>query len=117
MKTVIYHNPRCSKSRATLSLLQEKGVEPTIVNYLEAPLTKLQLQTLCNLLDRKPKQIIRFSESVAKDKGFKANDDRSAEEWLGHIADNPILLERPIVVVDDQRAVIGRPPENVLSII
>ncbi len=117
MKTVIYHNPRCSKSRATLKLLQENGIEPNVVNYLETPPSKAQLQALCALLELKPQALIRFKESMAKDQAITPKDERSDDQWLELITQYPILLERPIVVVDDAKAALGRPPENVLAII
>ncbi|MDH3669852.1 MAG: arsenate reductase (glutaredoxin) [Gammaproteobacteria bacterium] len=116
MKAVIYHNPRCSKSRATLELLNQKNVEPEIVNYLETPPSKTELKRILALLGKKPPEIIRFGENVAKEEGLSASDARTEDEWLELMLDNPILIERPIVVTND-RAAIGRPPETVLSII
>lgn len=116
MKAVIYHNPRCSKSRATLELLNESNVKPEIVNYLETPPSKTDLRRILALLGKRPQEIIRFGENVAKEKGLSASDTRTEDEWLEMMVDNPILIERPIVVAND-RAAIGRPPETVLSII
>lgn len=117
MTTVIYHNPRCSKSRATLDLLRENGVEPEIVEYLKTPPTKSALSRLSRLLNVKPAAMMRLKEAVAKELNLDAADPRSDDEWFDLIANNPVLLERPIVVVDDNRAAIGRPPENVLALI
>jgi arsenate reductase len=112
MKTVIYYNPRCSKSRESLRLLQENGLNPVVINYLETPLTTAELKHLCNLLDRKPWEIIRFKEDIAKEKKLAPSDKRTANEWFRLIIEYPILMERPVIVIDDKKAVLGRPPEN-----
>ena len=117
MKTVIYHNPRCSKSRATLELIKSEGVEPTIQTYLDTPPSKDELIRILQLLNRKPQEIIRFGEAVAKELGLSPKDDRSEAEWVDLMLQNPILIERPIVVVDDEAATIDRPPESVLEIL
>ena len=117
MSTVIYHNPRCSKSRATLALIREQGIEPEIVEYLKTPPSLSRLKTLRKLLGVEAPSMMRLKEAVAKDLGLAAGDDRSNDEWLSFVAEYPQLLERPIVVVDDKAAAIGRPPENVLSIL
>ncbi len=114
---MIYHNPRCSKSRQTLALLREHDIDPVIVNYLENPPTKTQLRKLCKLLGKGPVEIMRFKERIAKEKNLAANDQRTDSQWFELIIQDPILLERPIVVVDDKKAALGRPPENVLAII
>lgn len=116
MKTVIYHNPRCSKSRATLELLNRHGVQPTIINYLETPPSKAELKRLLKLLAKRPPDIIRFKEAAAKEHALSPKDDRTEDAWLQIMIDNPILIERPIVVIGD-KAALGRPPEAVLSII
>ena len=110
----IYHNPRCGKSRAALSLLDGKGVAPVIIEYLKAPPSKADLKVLVNKLGIKPEALVRKGEEVYKEK-FK---DRSLsdEQWLAALAENPILIERPIVV-RGERAVIGRPPEKVLELL
>jgi arsenate reductase len=117
METVIYHNPRCSKSRATLELIKGKGVEPLVQTYLDTPPSKLELSKILQLLNKRPQEIIRFGESVAKELGLSSKDDRSEEEWIELMVQNPILIERPIVVVDGEAAAIGRPPESVLEIL
>ena len=110
----IYHNPRCSKSRNTLALLQDNGVEPVIVEYLKTPPNEAELKEILHKLGLKPEQIVRKGEDVYKqDYAGKALTD---EQWLNALAENPILIERPIVVSGD-RAVLGRPPENVLALI
>lgn len=110
----IYHNPRCSKSRQTLNLLKEKGVEPEVVLYLVTPPTKTELQTLLQQLNIQPSQLLRKGEKVYKEQ-FKGKDI-SEEAWIDIMIANPKLIERPIVVKDG-KAVLGRPPENVLSLI
>ncbi len=117
METVIYHNPRCSKSRATLELIKGEGVEPVIQTYLDTPPSKQELVRILQLLGKRPAEIIRFGESVAKDLGLSPQDDRSDGEWIDLMLQNPILIERPIVVVDNAAAAIGRPPESVLEIL
>jgi arsenate reductase len=112
----IYHNPRCSKSRQTLVLLEENNVSPEIVLYLETAPDKKELRILCQQLGCSPTEIIRFKEDLAKEIGINKNDQRDDEEWFGILASNPKLLERPIVT-DGNRAVVGRPPENVLELI
>ncbi len=117
MSTVIYHNPRCSKSRATLALLTERGIEPEIVDYLKTPPSLTRLKAIRKLLGVEAPAMMRLKESIAKELGLAAGDDRSNDEWLALVAEHPKLLERPIVVVDDRAAAIGRPPESVLSIL
>lgn len=115
-QATIYHNPRCSKSRNTLELLQEHDLEIQEVRYLDTPPSKEELKQLCELLAKKPIEITRTGESLFKELGLDKNDDRSDDEWLDILVNNPKLIERPIVKINNQ-AVIGRPPENVLSII
>jgi len=117
MQTTIYHNPRCSKSRATLELIKGEGVEPEIQVYLDTPPSQQELGKILQLLAMKPQEIIRFGESVAKELGLTPQDDRSEQEWIDLIVQNPILMQRPIVVVDGEAAAIGRPPESVLAIL
>jgi arsenate reductase len=114
-KTItIYHNPRCGKSRGALALLEEKGVHPHIIEYLKTPPTKEELRSIVKKLGMKPGQIVRKGEEVFKEKF--AGKTLSDEQLLEALVKNPILIERPIVVVGD-RAVIGRPPENVLELL
>lgn len=110
----IYHNPRCSKSRKTLALLQEHGIEPTVVEYLKNSPDKSELEIITRKLGVKPEKIVRRGEDSFKQNfaGKSLNDD----EWLEALAEYPILIERPIVVKGD-KAVIGRPPENVLDLV
>ncbi len=116
MEATIYHNSRCSKSRATLGLLEEHGVSVQTINYLETPPTKDELDSLLKMLNKNPEEIIRFGESVVKDLGFTKADSRSRDEWIALMVNHPILIERPIVVINGC-AVLGRPPENVLDLL
>lgn len=116
MKATIYHNSRCSKCRNSLALLNEKGIEAEIINYLDTPPSVAELKHILQLLNKQPQDIIRFNEDIAKELGLSAGDARSVDEWLELMMNNPILIERPIVVVND-KAVLGRPPENILTII
>ncbi|KJV31961.1 arsenate reductase (glutaredoxin) [Pantoea sp. SM3] len=112
----IYHNPRCSKSRETLVLLQDKGIEPDVVLYLETP---PDVQTLKKLLRQlgmsSARDLMRRKEDLYKEMNL-ANVQLSEEQLLQAMVDNPKLIERPIVINGDQ-ARIGRPPEAVLEII
>ncbi len=110
----IYHNPRCSKSRNTLALLQEHGVNPDIVLYLETPPDALELAGLLGKLAMTAGQLIRRGEEAFKACGLGA--DSSEEQILAAMAAHPKLIERPIVVKGGS-AVLGRPPENVLQLI
>jgi len=110
----IYHNPRCGKSRSALALLEEKGLQPHIIEYLKTPPANEELRAILRKLGMKPEQIVRKGEDVYKQKfAGKALTD---EQWLDALVKNPTLIERPIVVKGD-RAVIGRPPENVLVLL
>ena len=111
----IYHNPRCSKSRQTLALLQENGVEPEIVLYLETSPDANQLKTLLGLLGIEARALLRKSEDAYKECNL-ANQELSEAELISAMTEEPRLIERPIVVMGD-KAVLGRPPENVLDLI
>ncbi len=113
-KVVIYHNPRCSKSRQTLALLRAKGVEPEIVEYLNHPPSVEELKHIIRLLDIEPHDILRTKEAPYKE--LALSPDSSPDDVAKAIAAHPILLERPIVVVG-RKAAIGRPPENVLTVL
>lgn len=110
----IYHNPRCSKSRQTLALLQENGVEPDVILYLDNIMTADELRNLLVKLGLSPMQLVRKGEAVWKEKykDKELSDDQIIEAMIA----NPKLIERPIVV-KDQLAVLGRPPENILELI
>lgn len=109
-KATIYHNPKCSKSRATLALLEERGADAVVVEYLKTPPTAAELTALVAKLGIAPEQLVRKGEDVYKQR--YAGKTLSAEQWIAAMVRHPVLIERPIVVVGD-RAVLGRPPENV----
>ena len=113
--TTIYHNPRCSKSRQTLAIIEEQGVNPEIVLYLETPPDKETLEGLVKKLGVSPREIIRKGEEAYKEMNL-ADASLSDEQLIDAIVQAPKLLERPIVVKGD-KAVVGRPPENVLTIL
>lgn len=110
----IFHNPRCSKSRQALSLLHEKGANPEIVLYLETPPSEEELKEILSKLNVRPEELVRKGETLYKEnfKDQKFTDD----EWIKILSENPKLIERPIMINGD-KAVIGRPPENVLEIL
>ena len=116
MKYTIYHNQKCSKCRSTLEILNNKGLDPTIVEYLKYPPSKAELKGIINKLNINPSGLIRFKEDKARELGISANDEFSLEQWLTIMTENPVLIERPIVI-SERGAVIGRPPENVLALI
>ncbi len=111
----IYHNPRCSKSRQTLQILTDKNIEPEIIDYLNSPLDKGQLQQLTQMLNCSVREIMRTSEADYKDNGLK-NNELSDDELFDSIVKWPKLLQRPIVV-NGTKAAVGRPPESVLDIL
>ena len=111
----IYHNPRCSKSRQTLNLIQDQGIEPEIVLYLETPLSTETIATLLKKLGVPARQLLRRGEQEYKDLNL-ADAGVSEQQLIDAMASHPKLIERPIVV-NGQRAAIGRPPESVLEIL
>ena len=106
----IYHNPRCSKSRETLKMLRDKGIEPTIREYLKDTPSAEELKMILAKLHLNPEDIIRKNEQIFKDR-FK-DMDFNADEWIDILVENPRLIERPIVIKGNT-GVIGRPPENI----
>ena len=115
MTVTIYHNPRCSKSRQTLELLRGNGVEPRIVEYLKDPPSAKRLGELLDLLGLEPRALMRKGEAPYKDLNL-ADPDLSRAALIKAMAENPILIERPIVVTG-AKAALGRPPEAVLEIL
>lgn len=115
MSVTIYHNPRCSKSRETLQLIEARGLEPKIVEYLKTPPSAAELKAILKKLGLKPQDIVRKSESLYAELGLK---DRTLDDeaLIALLVKHPILIERPIVVAGG-RAAIGRPPEKVLEIL
>ncbi len=111
----IYHNPRCAKSRATLKLIKARGIEPRIVEYLKTPPSQSELEGLLKLLGLRARDLLRKKE--AQYKKLKLNDPEKTEAQIVRaMVEHPILIERPIVVANG-KAVLGRPPENVLKIL
>ena len=115
MTVTIYHNPRCSKSRQTLALLQERGAEPKIVEYLQDPPTAAELGAILDLLGLQPRELMRRKEEPYKALNL-ADEGHSREDLIAAMVDNPILIERPLVLANG-KAAVGRPPENVIEIL
>lgn len=111
----IYHNPRCSKSRTTLQLIRDAGVEPEVVEYLKTPPSAKELDAILKMLGIEPRDLMRKGEPLYKELGL-ADRKLTRREALQILVDNPSLIERPIVV-EGNRAVVGRPPENVTSLL
>ena len=111
----IFHNPKCSKCRLTMSILDDKGVDTTVVEYLKTPPNAAELSEILDLLGLEPRDLMRKHEAPYKDNDLD-NADLSREQLIQAMIDNPILIERPIVINGD-KAVIGRPPEKVLDIL
>lgn len=115
MPVTIYHNPRCSKSRQTLALLEEKGIEPEVILYLENPPSKATLKGLVKKLGlSSARKMMRVKEAPYIELDLASATAETA--LIDAMAENPVLIERPIVV-NDEKAAIGRPPENVLDIV
>lgn len=115
MSVKILHNPRCSKSRATLALLRENGVEPEIVEYLISPPSGNEISDILTKLGFKPRDLMRKGEAEYKDNNL-GDDSLSDKQLLQALTDYPKLIERPIVLANG-KARIGRPPESVLEIL
>ena len=112
---VIWHNPRCGKSRDTLALLRAHGVEPVVREYLKQPPTAKEVEALLDLLGGEPRTLLRDGEAEFKATGKKAAT-LTRKDVVTLVAAHPILLQRPVVVAGDEAA-IGRPPEAVLKVI
>lgn len=112
---VIYHNPRCSKSRQTLQLLQDQGIEPKVVDYLQTPPSQAELKRILQLLRIEPRDLMRRKEAEYQDAGL---DDPALtrEQLIRALHEHPRLIERPIVLANG-KAALGRPPEQVLEIL
>ena len=115
MSVTIYHNPRCSKSRATLQLLTDQNIEPDIVEYLKTPPDTRTLDELLTKLGMEPRDLMRKNEDEYKENNLD-NPSLSRDQLIQAMIDYPKLIERPIVVANNKVA-IGRPPENVLGIL
>ena len=110
----IWHNPRCGKSRETLKLLENKGIAPRIVRYLDDTPSEEELRKVLKMLGIAPRDLMRTKEAVYKELGLKTVDDEAA--LIKAMVEHPKLIERP-VVIKDGKAVIGRPPERILSLL
>lgn len=115
MSVTIYHNPKCSKSRQTLELLQAQGIKPVVVEYLRDPPDKTALKRILRLLKLKPRELMRKHENIYREAGL-ARENLSDDALIAAMIKHPILIERPIVVANG-KAAIGRPPEKVLEIL
>ena len=115
MAVTIYHNPRCSKSRQTLQLLRDRGIEPEIVEYLKTPPSADELGAVLAKLGIEPRALMRTKEAAYREAGM-ADDGLSRRALIDLLVANPVVIERPIVV-NGARAALGRPPESVLSIL
>jgi arsenate reductase len=115
MNVKIYHNPRCSKSRQTLQLLQEQGIDPEVIEYLKSPPSAEELDDILQKLCMEPRELMRKNETDYKANGL---DDETLDRQalINSMVNHPILIERPIVIAND-KAAIGRPPEAVLAIV
>ena len=115
MSVTIYHNPRCSKSRQTLALLQDRGIEPEIVEYLKTPPDAATLDGFLTKLGMEPRELMRRKEAPYKELNL-ADESLGRDALIAAMVDNPILIERPIVV-KGAKVALGRPPESVLKIL
>jgi arsenate reductase len=112
---IIYHNPRCSKSRLTLELIRSKNIEPVIIDYLKDPPTKGTLEKLLTMLQLEPEQLVRKNEKLFRD--MQTGDQiLDSGQWLDILCRHPELLQRPIVT-SGGKAILGRPPEQVLDLL
>jgi arsenate reductase len=114
MKAKIYHNPRCSKSRATLALLQERGIETEVIEYLKNPLQVSEIESILRMLGAAAPDLLRTGEPAFADSGL--TPESPADQLIALMAATPAVIERPIVVIGDQ-ARLGRPPERVLELL
>jgi arsenate reductase (glutaredoxin) len=115
MAVKIYHNPRCTKSRQTLQLLKDRGIEPEVIEYLKTPPSAEELTDILQKLDIEPRALMRKQEAEYKASGLD-NSALDKQSLINGMVNHPILIERPIVLANG-RAAIGRPPENVLGIL
>ncbi|MDA1343455.1 MAG: arsenate reductase (glutaredoxin) [Proteobacteria bacterium] len=115
MAVKIYHNPRCTKSRQTLQLLKDRGIEPEVIEYLKTPPSAAELADIMDKLGIEPRALMRKQEAEYKANGLE-NSALDKQSLINGMVANPILIERPIVLANG-KAAIGRPPENVLGIL
>lgn len=115
MSVTIYHNPECSKSRQTLALLEERGIEPEVVEYLQSPPAAMELKAILEKLGMSPRDLMRKKESEYTDLDLD-NPDLTKDQLIDLMIQHPILIERPVVLANG-KAALGRPPEQVLDIL
>ncbi|MDH3473135.1 MAG: arsenate reductase (glutaredoxin) [Rhodospirillales bacterium] len=115
MSVTIWHNPRCTKSRQTLQLLQDRGIEPEVIEYLKTPPDARQLAEVLDRLGLEPRQLMRRKEAVYGELGLD-DPDLARDALIAAMAENPVLIERPVVLTNG-RAALGRPAEAVLDIL
>lgn len=115
MSVTIYHNPKCSKSRQTLALLAQRGIEPRVVEYLKTPPSAAELDAILNKLGIEPRALLRTQEEAYQSAGL-ADPALTRGQLIARMVANPSVIERPIVVTESGAA-IGRPPENVLALL
>ena len=115
MTVTIYHNPRCSKSRQTLELIKQRSISPKIIEYLKADLSKNELLEILKFLNVDAREIMRVGDMIYHELGLD-DSNLTEDQLLEAIVSNPALLQRPIIIAND-KAVIGRPPESVLNIL
>jgi len=115
MSVTIFHNPKCSKSRQTLELLEKRGLTPAIIEYLKAPPTAKKLKEVLSQLGLAPRELMRKKEAIYAECDL-GNPDLSDDDLVGLMIKHPILIERPIVLANG-KAALGRPPEQVLKIL
>lgn len=115
MTVTIYHNPRCTKSRETLALLQQRGLEREVIEYLKTPPSAAELDAILKKLGKEPREAMRRQEPPYKDLSLD-NPALTRAQLIAAMVENPVLIERPIVLANG-KARIGRPPESVLEIL
>ncbi|MEQ8855560.1 arsenate reductase (glutaredoxin) [Gimesia sp.] len=111
----IYHNPRCGKSRQTLALIKEAGIEPEVIEYLKTPPTAEELDAILKKLKMEPQELMRKGEAIYKELKL-AERELTCDEAIAVMLEHPKLIERPIVL-QGRKAVLGRPPENVKELL
>ncbi|KAB2857556.1 MAG: arsenate reductase (glutaredoxin) [Bauldia sp.] len=119
MALTIWHNPRCSKSRATLALIEAAGIDPEVRRYLDDPPSPAELGATLEALGLQPWELARMGEPLAAELGLSdlRRDATARDEWIAILSANPRLIERPVVITGDGRAALGRPPENVAGLL